>query len=249
MIIILDSDPYLAASYLCVRHRNAIQRSEAALIIANVFERKGIRSPRKGCKRSTRNQIDWAEESISNFNWVLEFLKACISIGNRPDTESEVKLKDFVRFAEENKDKLGLPDIGLTPFPWKGDEGFKHPSGDTILSYRNYYSTSGKVTPSDLRNPEYKQPVWMQFPNKKTLLHVESQSSGRVYRIIKVAGGCLIQYSEQLSNIETVKTLNEKSFNEICDLIESMAMALIDTNGLTLGSKILGGKIIKAKKR
>lgn len=133
-IFVLDSDPQVAASYLCNKHVVKMV-TETAQLLSTCYPRGVIRYKHTHVNHPC---AAWARASLANFRWLLAH-------GLWIAEEYAVRYGRDHASAEVIESCLGqdpaIPDVGLTPFaraikePWKAQTS----SLPIVEAYRAYY--------------------------------------------------------------------------------------------------------------
>lgn len=132
-IFILSKDPQKAAHYLCDKHVVKMVL-ESAQMLCSAFP-----SGDAPYKRAYYNHpcTKWARESQQNYRWLLGHAAAlCIEYSLRYGKCH--KSWDAIQWCNNNHDKLGLPNVGLTEFAQAMPDEYKQPC--PVSAYRAYYN-------------------------------------------------------------------------------------------------------------
>lgn len=131
-IFYLDTDPYVAASYLCDKH-SIKMALEVAQILCAAFE-----NGEAPYKRTHYNHPScvWARASRQNYEWLIAHGKGIAQEYGKRYGKTHKSLS-VILWCEANMEKLNLPDRGLTTVPLCMPSQYW--SDDPVLSYRAYY--------------------------------------------------------------------------------------------------------------
>ena len=131
-IFVLDDNIEHCAIYHCDKHVVKMTL-ETAQLLCSPYE------PGKApYKRTHYNHpcAKWARESISNYEWLVEF-GYFISQEYTHRYNKIHKCLDVIDWCDNNSHTLNLPDIGLTPWAQAMPDEYKDPCA--VQAYRNYY--------------------------------------------------------------------------------------------------------------
>ena len=131
-IFVLDDNIEHCAIYHCDKHVVKMTL-ETAQLLCSPFE------PGKApYKRTHYNHpcAKWARESISNYEWLVEF-GYFIAQEYTHRYNKIHKCLDVIDWCDNNSHTLNLPDIGLTPWAQAMPDEYKDPCA--VQAYRNYY--------------------------------------------------------------------------------------------------------------
>jgi hypothetical protein len=141
-IFALDKEPKKAARMLCDKH--VIKMTlETAQMLCSAFP-KG-EAPYKPVHLNHPCTI-WARTSIQNYRWLISHgLAIANEYTNRYGKTH--KSQAIIHWCDENKDKLNLPDIGLTPFALAMNEEIygKVKHDNPIIAYQQYYRAKNRL--------------------------------------------------------------------------------------------------------
>ena len=155
-IFVLDTDQAKCARYHCDQHVVKMIL-ESAQILCTVLSKKGLETPYRPTHTS-HPCVLWAEESCSNFRWLLR-LAECLNdeykyrYNRSEDHESINVVKQISQFKYE--------DTGLTEFAQAMPEKYRLP-GDAVTAYRRYYAGEKM---SFARWTRRRRPTWLKGPN------------------------------------------------------------------------------------
>ena len=131
-IFVLDDNIEHCAIYHCDKHVVKMTL-ETAQLLCSPYE------PGKApYKRTHYNHpcAKWARESISNYEWLVEF-GYFIAQEYTHRYDKIHKCLDIISWCDDNSHTLNLPDIGLTPWAQAMPDEYKDPCA--VQAYRNYY--------------------------------------------------------------------------------------------------------------
>ena len=129
-IFVLDESPVVAAKYACDKHVVKMIL-ESAQMLCSIHPQGDA-----PYRRSFYNHpcTKWVRESSSNYDWLIEHAYALCAEYTRRYNKIH-KTEQVIDWC--NKNRLELPDMGLTPHPTCMPDYCKQES--VVDSYRNYY--------------------------------------------------------------------------------------------------------------
>jgi len=133
-IFVLDNNPVTAAQMACDKHVVKMIL-ESAQMLCSPFE-----SGTAPYKRTHYNHpcSIWARASRTNYDWLIAHaLALCAEYEIRYGPNKQHKSKKIVEWCNDNKEKLGLSDLGLTEFALAIPDDCK--ANDVTSAYRRYY--------------------------------------------------------------------------------------------------------------
>lgn len=139
-IFVLDKDPSKAVKYLHNRHVVKMTLETAQLICTAQYYADNINDDDIVYRKTHFNHpcSIWARQSIQNYDWLCEY-------GYEIAKEYEFRYgkvhKSYVKVIDNAHNNSSgrpiFPNEGLTPFALAMPDKYK--TGDSVLSYRNYY--------------------------------------------------------------------------------------------------------------